>query len=265
MWLAVYNEGRKGGSVLADQREMTVVRHLTELRKRLVWVLAVFVIAVLAGLFFAGPVIEYLKEQPMADGVPIISRRPSDALSVYMQFAVLIGVVLSLPVALYHTWRFVSNGLSNRERRLTMYFIPAAFFLFVAGILFGYYVVFSMMMKFLTQMSTTIGATPNYGIGEYFDFLFDMVIPIGVLFELPILVVFLTRLRILNPMRLAKIRRFAYFGITVVTFILTPPEIVTEILVTIPLLLLYELSIWLSRIVYRKQVKEDEEWEKSAV
>ncbi len=246
---------------MTDQREMTVVEHLTELRKRIIWVLAVFGIALVAGLFFASPVIEYLKQKPVAEGVPLISLHPSDALRVYMQFAFLLGAVVTLPVALFHTWRFVAPGLRESERRGTLIFIPAAFFLFIAGILFGYFVVFPMIMQFMAGMTASIGADPNYGIAEYFGFLFNMVVPFGVLFELPIVVMFLTRLRILNPMRLAKMRRFAYFGLAVVAITLTPPEIISDILVTIPLFLLYELSIWLSRIVYRKQLKEDEEWQ----
>lgn len=242
---------------------MTVVEHLAELRTRILWVLAVFVVGLIAGFYLAGPLIEYLKQEPIADGVPIISLHPSDALRVYMQFAFLIGCVAALPVALFHIWRFVSPGLEVKERRGTLYFIPAACFLFIIGILFGYYVIFPMIMQFMTGMTATIGANPNYGIAEYFGFMFNMVIPFGVLFQLPIVVMFLTRLRIVNPMRLAKMRRFAYFGLAVVGICLTPPEIISDILVTIPLLLLYELSIWLSRIVYRKQLREEAEWEKT--
>lgn len=161
-------------------REMTVVEHLTELRRRIIWVLAVFVVALIAGFYFAGPLIEYLKQEPIADGVPIISLHPSDALRVYMQFAFLIGAVAALPVALFHLWRFVSPGLEERERRGSLYFIPAACLLFIVGILFGYYVVFPMIMQFMTGMTATIGADPNYGIAEYFGFLFNMVIPFGI-------------------------------------------------------------------------------------
>ncbi|WP_400164365.1 twin-arginine translocase subunit TatC [Brevibacillus sp. TJ4] len=244
------------------EQEMTVVEHLTELRKRVIWVLVVFVVALIGGFYFAGPLIEYLKQEPMAEGVPIISLHPSDALRVYMQVAVLIAITVVLPVALYHLWRFVSPGLRENERRGTLYFIPFAFFLFVIGIVFGYYVVFPMLMLFMTNLTGSIGAEPNYGIGEYFGFLFNTVIPFGVLFQLPIVVMFLTRLRILNPMRLAKMRRYAYFVLVVIAVTLTPPEIISDIMVTIPLLVLYEISVWLSRIIYRKQLKEDEEWER---
>ncbi|MEJ8548230.1 twin-arginine translocase subunit TatC [Brevibacillus borstelensis] len=243
-----------------EDREMTVVEHLTELRTRIIWVLAVFFVALIVGFFCAGPLIEYLKEDPIAEGVPLISLHPSDTLRVYMQFAFLVGVVATMPVALFHIWRFVSPGLQANERRVTLYFIPAAFFLFIAGVLFGYYVVFPMIMLFVTGMSLGMDVKPNYGIGEYFGFLFNLVIPFGILFQLPIVVIFLTRLRILNPMRLAKVRRFAYFGLSVVGITLSPPEIVSDILVTVPLLLLYEVSIWLSKMVYRKQLAEEEKW-----
>lgn len=246
---------------MTDQ-EMTVVEHLTELRKRIIWVLAVFVVALIVGFFLAGPLIEYLKQQPIADGVPIISLHPSDALRVYMQVSVLVGIVVVLPVALYHIWRFVSPGLRETERRGTLYFIPAAFFLFVAGILFGYYIVFPMLMQFMSNLTGSMGVNPNYGIGEFFSFMFNMVLPFGVLFQLPIIVMFLTRLRILNPARLSKLRRYAYFLLTVIGVTLSPPDIMSDVLVTVPLIVLYEISTWLSRIVYRKQLKKDEEWEK---
>ena len=243
------------------QTEMSLFEHLTELRSRLIWVLAVFVLSLIVGLYYAGTVIELLKNEPMAEGVPLISLSPSDALQVYMQFAFVIGFVVTLPVALFHIWRFVSPGLRPNERRVTLAFIPAAFFLFILGLIFGYYVVFPMIMGFLTSVTHSIGTSMNYGIAQYFSFLFNMVIPFGFLFELPIIVMFLTRLRILNPMRLAKMRRFAYFGLAVIAITLTPPDFLSDITVTIPLLGLYEISVWLSRMVYRKQLKEDAEWE----
>ncbi len=246
-----------------DTNEMTLVEHLTELRKRIIWVLVVFVLALIVGFYYASPVIEYLKSNPLAGGVPLKSFHPSDALRVYMQFAFVIGAVVTLPVALYHIWAFVSPGLRVQERRATLYFIPAAFCLFIIGIVFGYWVIFPMIIQFLAGLTTDIGADPNYGIAQYFSFLFNMVVPFGFLFEMPILVMFLTRLRIINPMRLAKMRRIAYLVLAVVAALLTPPDFLSDIMVMIPLLLLYEISIMLSRIVYRKQLKEDEEWQKS--
>ncbi|MGO0059000.1 twin-arginine translocase subunit TatC [Brevibacillus fluminis] len=248
---------------MSVDRDMTMIEHLTELRRRIIWVLVVFALALIAGLFLANPVITYLKESPLAGGVPLKSFHPSDALQVYMQFAFVIGMIVTLPVALFHIWRFVSPGLRVQERRMTLYFIPVAFFLFIAGIAFGYFVVFPMVMQFMAGITKGMEADPNYGIAQYFSFLFNMVIPFGVLFELPIVVMFLTRLRILNPMRLAKMRRIAYFVLAVIAITLTPPDFLSDFMVMIPLLVLYEVSIWLSKVVYRKQLKEDEEWERN--
>ncbi|MBM7591567.1 twin-arginine translocase subunit TatC [Brevibacillus fulvus] len=240
---------------------MTLVEHLAELRRRLIWVIVLFIIALIAGVYFAGPVIEYLKHDPMAGGVPLKSFHPSDALMVYMQFAFLISLVVTVPFALFQLWGFVSPGLRENERKATVYFIPAAFLLFIVGILFGYYVVFPMVIQFMAGVTTEIGADPTYGIAQYFGFLFNMVIPFGFLFELPIIVMFLTRLRLLNPMRLAKIRRISYFLLAIVAITLTPPDFMSDVLVTIPLFILYELSVWISRVVYRKQLQEDAAWQ----
>ncbi|MBO8164075.1 MAG: twin-arginine translocase subunit TatC [Brevibacillus sp.] len=250
---------------MSENREMTLEEHLGELRRRIIWVLVTFVLALIVGLFFADVVIQYVQSNPISDEIPLtqlVSLSPSDALRVYMQFAFLLAVVITLPVALYQLWRFVSPGLRPVEQRVTLRFVPAAFLLFLVGLAFGYYVVFPMILPFMVGFTEKIGTEAMYGVAEYFGFMFNIVIPFGFLFELPIVVMFLTRLRIVNPMRLARLRRVAYFVLAVVAITLTPPEIVSDILVTIPLLLLYEASIWLSRLVYRKQLQEDEAWER---
>jgi sec-independent protein translocase protein TatC len=245
-----------------EQYDMTVMEHLTELRKRIIWILIVFFCALAVGLYFSGPVIQYIQEYPITDQIDLNnlnSFSPSDSLRVYMQFAFLIGVVITMPFALYQLWRFVAPGLKPGERKAALGFIPSAIVLFLAGIAFGYFVLFPMIVGFMVSISDQIGAQPMYGLAEFFSFLFNIVIPFGFLFQLPIVVMFLTRIRLVNPKRLAKMRRVAYFVLAVVAITLTPPEIVSDLMVTIPLFLLYELSVWLSGVVYRKQLREEQE------
>jgi len=248
---------------MSGKQDMTMVEHLTELRTRIIWVLVFFVIALIVGLFAAGPIIQFLKASPTAN-IPsdLRSLSPSDAISVYMRFAFLVGFVLTLPYALFQLWRFVGPGLRPDEKRVSLYFIPASVFLFLVGILFGFYVVFPMVLMFVAGFALDMGISPDYGIEQYFTFLFNMVIPFGFLFEMPILVIFLTRLRILNPVRLGKMRRLAYFGLAVIAITITPPDVLSDVIVIIPLLVLYEISVWLSKMVYRKQLREDEKWER---
>ncbi|WP_241236293.1 twin-arginine translocase subunit TatC [Brevibacillus marinus] len=257
--------GEKAGGLMRKTRDMTLEEHLGELRKRIIRVLVVFVLAMVVGLFYADVVIQYVQANPVSEEVPLsglVSLSPSDALRVYMQFAFLIAVVITLPVALLELWAFVAPGLRPLEKRVALRFIPAALLLFLLGLAFGYYIVFPMILPFMVGFTEKIGTQPLYGVAEYFGFMFNIVLPFGFLFELPIIVMFLTRLRILNPARLARMRRVAYFVLAVIAITLTPPEIVSDILVTIPLLVLYEASIWLSTLVYRKQLQEDEAWER---
>ncbi|WP_339060977.1 twin-arginine translocase subunit TatC [Tepidibacillus marianensis] len=242
--------GEKG-----KERAMTVIGHLEELRKRLIFVIIFFVISLVIGFFLAQPVIEFFKSSPAAKNIPWNVFRLTDALRVYMQFSFFIGLTLSIPFVLFQVWRFISPGLTKRERKSTTWFIPAAFILFLIGISFGYFIIFPMLVKFMSELSKQMGVQEMYGMAQYFGFMFNMIIPFGILFELPVIVLFLTRLGILTPKILIKFRKIAYLILVVIAASITPPEIVSEILVSIPLILLYEISIWLSKIGSRKREK----------
>lgn len=237
--------------------EMTLVDHLAELRRRLIWVVLVLLVTMVLGFYFAGDLIDMIKERPPADQIEWHVFSPSDSVRIYLQFSFVIGLVFTLPVILYQIWGFVAPGLQPEEQRVALSFIPAAVVLFIVGLSFGYFLIFPMVFIFLSNITATLGATETYGLAEFFGFMFNLVLPIGLVFELPIVVMFLTRLRILNPNRLVKFRKYAYFILIVTAVMITPPEIVSDVLVSLPLLLLYEFSVWLSRVVYRKQLAED--------
>lgn len=234
--------------------EMRYLDHLNELRKRIIFSFIYFICSVILGFIVANPVIQWLKPTELDWNTFALG----DALGVYIKVATLIGFTLSLPFFLYQIWAFVRPGLKGGEQKIALRFIPAATFLFLIGLLFGYFILFPMIIQFMVNITKAAGATMLLGMHQYFGFLFSIVIPISILFELPILVMFLTRIRLLNPLRLRKFRKFAYLILVITATIITPPELITEILVSIPLLLLYEISVWLSNMVYKKQLLEDE-------
>ncbi|WCK55006.1 twin-arginine translocase subunit TatC [Aneurinibacillus sp. Ricciae_BoGa-3] len=242
--------------------ELRVVEHLSELRRRIIWVLAVFVAALVAGFIVAGPVIQYFKRAPIAAGFTWNVFGLGDGLRVYMQFAFVIAIVITSPFMMYHIWRFVSPGLRPEERKAAGAFIIPAFLLFIAGLLMGYYVLFPMIVGFMKKFAVDLGANTTYGIAQYFSFMFNIILPFALLFELPIVVMFLTRLRILNPIRLRKVRGYAYIVLIIVASMISPPDLISHLSVFIPLIILYELSVMLSRVVYDKQLKEDLELDK---
>lgn len=243
------------------EKELTLVDHLTELRNRIIWTLVFFVIFMLLGFWLSGYLIDFVKSRPPANEFQWQAISPSDGVRVYLQFAFIIGFAFTLPFLLYQIWAFVSPGLKPEERNSSRGFIPAAVVLFLIGLSFAYFVVFPMIFGFISDFTTSLHAKESYGIAQYFGFMFNIILPLALLFELPIIVMFLTKLRILNPLWLSKFRRYAYFILIVVGTMITPPEIISDLLVSLPLLLLYEFSIWLSRIVYRKQLARDREKE----
>ncbi len=236
--------------------KMGYMAHLNELRRRIIFSFIYFILFVVIGFIIANPIIEWLK--PTHLHLDWHTFALGDALSVYIKVATLIGFTFSLPFFLYQVWAFVRPGLKRTEQKMALRFIPAATLLFLLGLGFGYFILFPMIIQFMISITKATGATMLLGLHQYFGFLFGIVVPISLLFELPIIVMFLTRVRIINPIRLHKFRKFAYLILVITATIITPPELITEILVAIPLLLLYEVSVILSKMVYKKQLLEDE-------
>ncbi|RKD21684.1 twin arginine-targeting protein translocase TatC [Ammoniphilus oxalaticus] len=245
-------------AVARDEQQQPLTEHLGELRKRIIYSLVYFAAAVIIGFVFAGRVVDELKRTAVAQQIELHVFAMPDALAVYMKVALALGVILSVPFILYQVWAFAKPGLREREQKIALRFIPAATVLFVIGLGFAYFILFPMITRFMLVMTKTLQVQEMIGLTQYFNFMFSIVFPFGVLFELPVIVVFLTKIRALNPVRLAKMRKLAYFTLIVTAVILTPPEIISDILVAGPLLLLYELSIILSKRVYKKQQREDE-------
>jgi sec-independent protein translocase protein TatC len=240
---------------------MSLVEHLGELRRRIIWIIVVLIIGMVIGLIFAQPLITYLKSVPPAKDISWNVFSPWDAIRMYMNFALVTGLVVTLPFALYQLWSFLKPGLREEEQKASLVFVPFAFILFLVGLAFAYFIVFRMAFLFTSGITEKLALQETYGIAQYFSFMFNILIPISLIFELPIVIMFLTRLRILNPKRLHTLRRYAYLLLVVVAAMITPPDALSMIIVAVPMILLYELSVLLSGLVYRKQLAQDKAWE----
>jgi sec-independent protein translocase protein TatC len=246
-----------------EDLETNILMHLNELRKRIICVLVVFICSLVIGIIFVNPVVHYLEKTAIRLGFALHAFSIDDTFKVYIHIVFIIGVALTLPFLMYQVWAFVSPGLRPVERRAAANLILPAFLLFLLGISIGYYVVFPMIITFMTKFAGNIGVTPLYGIGNYFSFMFSIILPFAVLFEFPVVIMFLTWIRVLQPERLAKGRRYAYFILIIVASMISPPDFVSHLSVFIPLILLYEFSVFLSLTVYRKQLKVEMKWEET--
>ncbi|WP_315906971.1 twin-arginine translocase subunit TatC [Priestia koreensis] len=250
-----------------SEKEMSVYDHIGELRKRVILVAVVFLVTTVAGLFFAEPIIRYLQQADRAKDLTMNAFRLTDPIKIYFQFSFVIGCVLTAPLALYQLWAFISPGLYERERKVTLGYIPLSLFLFLAGVAFSYFVLLPYVLNFSASLAENLNVTQVIGINEYFDFLIKLTLPFGLLFQLPVIIMFLTRLGIVTPTFLSKFRRYAYFILLVLAGIISPPDVISQIIVMIPLVILYEISIIISRSAHKKvlearqleEMQEDQE------
>lgn len=241
---------------------MPLMEHLGELRKRIIWVLIVLGIGLVAGLGLANPAYEFMMQQEPVNSMNLHAFSLWDGIGMYMKFALVIALLLALPFTFYQIWAFVAPALGPKEQRATLRYVPFALIMFLVGLSFSYFVVFPMAFHFTSTVSQHLNLVETYGVIQYFSFMFNILIPISLLFELPLVIMFLTKLRILNPIRLRKMRKLSYFILIFIGVLITPPDFISDVLVAVPLILLFEFSVFLSSIVYRKQLRDQEEWEK---
>jgi len=253
--------GREAARVMRETGLMPLLEHIGELRRRLIVVLVVLIAGLAVGLVCADPAYEYMMEQEPVSGMKLHAFSLWDGIGLYMKFALVIALVPVIPVAFYQLWAFVKPALGPRERRATLAYVPFALLMFLVGLAFSYFVVFPLAFHFTLSVARHLELQETFGIMQYFSFLFSIVIPISLLFELPMVLMFLTRLRIVNPHRLRKMRRLAYFIMVFLGVLVTPPDFISDLLVAVPLILLYEFSVLLSTSVYRRQQEEQRRWE----
>ncbi|PLR98893.1 twin-arginine translocase subunit TatC [Bacillus sp. T33-2] len=240
-----------------EDKDLNLVDHLDELRKRLIISALAFLVFFIVGFVYVEDIYKFFVRDL---DVKLIVLGPSDIIWIYFMLATVIAIAGTIPVLATQVWLFVKPALKPFERKISLSYIPALFILFIVGLCFGYFVIFPTVLNFLVELGGEMLAT-NFTAEKYFRFLMHMTIPFGVLFELPVVVMFLTSLGVINPYVLVKIRKYAYFVLIVISVVISPPDFMSDILVTIPLLFLYEISINLSKIVYRRKLKKEREWE----
>jgi sec-independent protein translocase protein TatC len=236
-----------------EKQDMNLVDHLSELRKRLMIILGSFMLLFTLSFIYVKDIYNWLI-QDLSIKLAVLG--PSDILWVYLMLACVFAIAGTIPIGAHQIWLFVRPALSEKEKKVTLAYIPSLFFLFISGLSFGYFVIFPIVFQFLLSLSEDMLMT-FFTTEKYFRFLIHMVLPFGFLFELPVIIMFLTSLGVLNPYRLQKARKYSYFILIVTSVLITPPDFLSDILVIIPLLFLYECSILLSKAVYRRKQNSD--------
>lgn len=240
-----------------DKKQQTIIEHLTEFRRRFIWVLLCFILVFGVSLVFSADIYRWLTA---SFDRKLLVLGPDDILWIYISLASLSAFSLTLPFMVYQIWEFVRPALRDSEARAIFAYIPASFLCFVLGLAFGFYLVTPAILQVLLSLGDGLFEV-QLTATNYLAFVFHTTLPIAVLFELPVLAAFLTSIGLLGPGFLVKYRRYAYFILLVLAVILTPADFISDLSMTVPLILLYEISIWISRAIYRRKMKRRNQWE----
>ena len=236
---------------MSDQEKRPILSHLKELQQRLIRsVIAVFVATVIT-FYFTPYIIEILKA--LAGDPNLIAIEMTENLSNYMKVSMAGGIVLAMPYLVYHLIMFVSPALTSREKKYVYLILPWITLMFAAGVAFGYYVLIPKAAEFLLSFGAGI-ATPQIRIGNYISFVTRLLLSLGLVFEMPVITTFLARLGVITPKWLSSKRRIAIVFAFILAAIITPTfDPINQTLVAAPLVILYEISIWLAKLVQHRK------------
>ena len=240
-----------------NQGELTFGQHLQELRKRLLY----SIIAVIAGTAIAFPfwekVVVWLKRPAQAlnngEGVPLIATQVTEAFTTSFRVSILAGLILAFPIVLYQVIRFVAPGLTSKEQRYLLAFLPAVLLVFLTGVAFGYLVLTPQALPFLLSFGGEV-VQPQIRVSSYVDVMVRLLFWMGIVFETPLIMLLLTRIGIANARRFSRFRRYWIVVAFVLGAVITPTvDPVNQALVAIPLLVLYEVGIVLVRVLGQRE------------
>ena len=250
---------------MPDEEKQPFLGHLEELRKRFVAIAIAVGVGFAISYAFAERLFNLLilpLKAVMPEGDQLIFTNLPEMFFTYLKVALLSGVMLMAPFIFYQLWMFIAPGLYRREKKYVIPFVVASTILFVGGALFGYFVVFPFGFKFFIGFSNEyVKALPS--VKQYFSFAIKLLFAFGIVFELPVVIFFLTKMGIVTPELLSRKRKYAILLTFVLAAILTPPDVITQCMMAGPLIILYEIGILVSRIARnRKKAREEKEEEK---
>lgn len=241
-----------------DDGSMGLTEHLAELRRRI----TVILVSALAGFAvcftFASRLVDFVAEMALGFGYELVYLAPAELFMQYIKVGILGAVVIMSPIILYEIWAFLSPGLTVKEKKALF---PALFFgllCFVVGAVFSYKVMLPFMLQFFFNINTNSEIAASISVENYLNFILSTVLTFGITFELPVVIAVLTQLGLIGPGLLKKGRKIAIVLIFLVGALITPPDVTSQIMVAVPMVALYQVSILVSSLIERKRKKKEE-------
>ncbi len=235
---------------MSNNKKLTMLGHLSELRNRLIRCVIAVLITTIISFIFAKQIFHILILP--AGGINLIFIEMTEMIGTYMKVCLTSGIILAMPYLIYQLIMFISPALTRKETRHVFLILPWIALMFAGGVAFGYFILVPPATKFLITFGTDI-ATPQIKIGNYISIVTRLLLAIGLVFEMPVITTFLSRLGVITPKWLSDKRKPAIIFAFILAAIITPTfDPVNQTLVAAPLIVLYEMSIWLAKLVQRK-------------
>ncbi|HQT21234.1 MAG TPA: twin-arginine translocase subunit TatC [Polynucleobacter sp.] len=234
--------------------------HLYELRDRVIKS-AIAIIIVFVSLVYWAPDIFHLFSQPLLQALPsggkMIVTDVTGSFFVPMKVTMLVAFLIALPVVMYQLWAFIAPGLYQHERKLILPLVVSSYSLFICGMAFAYFLVFPTVFEFMASYNAPLGAEMSTDIDKYLGFAMNTFLAFGITFEVPVVVVVLVRMGMVSLAKLKEIRPYVIVGAFVVAAIVTPPDVLSQLLLAIPMILLYELGLLIARFYEPKPAADE--------
>ena len=245
------DDANDGGNEL--EKEMSFLEHLEELRWRIIYSILGIVIGTIIAWIFIDFLVEVVLLKPAKDsGAVLQNLRPFGQLFLFMQIAIMVGMIISIPNIFYQFWQFISPALRKKERRYIFWIVVFSSICFLGGIAFAYFAMLPLTMQFAAQFGSE-SIKNEFAIDEYMSIIISVMLAAGLVFELPMISFFLSKLGILKPSFMKKYRRHSIVIIMILAAFLTPgADPVSQIVLAVPLVVLYEISILISKISQKK-------------
>ncbi len=243
----------------AEQKSEPFVSHLVELRNRLLWAVGAVLLLFLCLVPFANELYEWFAK-PLISNLPqggtMISTEPHGPFFIPFKFAFATAFALAIPLVLYQVWAFVAPGLYQNEKSIVLPLVVSSTLLFYFGIMFAYYVVFPIIFKFFIGMAPD-GVAVMTDISAYMSFALKLFFAFGIAFEVPVATVLLARMGVVSTTNMAKQRPYIILGAFVVGMLMTPPDIFSQIMLAVPVCLLFEVGLFFARRLEQKDLQRE--------
>lgn len=239
------------------EQTMTILYHLEELRKVIIVSVITVVVASIISFVFIEQIMAVITRPLETQGINLVVTALTEGIFTKFKISIIAGTILASPIIIWQIWRFIVPALYPHEKRYLAILVPVSVFLFIGGVLFAYFTVFPLAVFVLIQLASEF--EPMLTISKYLSFTLAFLIPFGLVFELPLVVYFLTSIGVITPEWLLRNRKYAIVITVILAAVLTPgPDPISQMIMAAPMVILYEAGILVSKVVMKKRIKRQE-------